>query len=581
MFVMKRKLLFSLPLIFGILYNLSVNGQLPKLDKIKVPSIKKTNSGSSENGTSNETTKTENSNSTTSSSNIGNVSLEEQEAWYYFYKAATQECESRVWIEGLYDDYLLSSIGFNYDRLSNLQLLCIGLTSRIETDKKKSPATFLFYGDKTTMPKGMEYGGANNEALPSKLRWTNNSVIKYYQWKDRAANLQESVSKCILKYVESSKESISGNPDLTSRLAYEYIVFAKELITAFEYVQGKNPHLSDASQKTEEQRIVIVNLIKSKLTGKFHENNLQKVIGFSQKQTLGSEDESQIIQELTPGKFAHIIAYSVEPQNRFGAKSAESTGGRETQPSIFITYQHPSGNIATVIQKIYCNKTIFTKMKDQFFVEFEWFPDLATVNYKSHLEYMPILHLGEYLTSLPNGNYPINFMFGSNIFTDVSTRGKFSLIMNDEIKSSLKKYLDALWLKKLENVTFNSQYGDKDQRSDVVNWEELKKYGYPEKLTVQRTGTVMKPWPNDSEVESFVGSGWGLFKKEDGKYEVIGLSFVQKPGDQKWKWTSIASDMDYYVLTETGNSSTVRVQPKRLSQGYEIPSANISKNLEW
>ena len=220
-------------------------------------------------------------------------------------------------------------------------------------------------------------------------------------------------------------------------------------------------------------------------------------------------------------------------------------------------------------------------MKDKFYVEFEWFPDMATVNYKSHLEYMPIMHLGQYLLKLQNGKYNVNMLFGNNIHTDIGSRGSFVIVMNDEIRSNLKNYLEKLWIKKLESVTFNSQYGDKDQRNIIYNVEELKKYGYPEKLSVERTGKVMKPWPNDKEVESFVGSGWGLFKRDDGKYEVIGLGFVQKPGDQKWKWTSIASDMDYYVLTETGGSETQRVQPQKLEQGYEINTTNIQKNGVW
>ena len=115
----------------------------------------------------------------------------------------------------------------------------------------------------------------------------------------------------------------------------------------------------------------------------------------------------------------------------------------------------------------------------------------------------------------------------------------------------------------------------------ISNWEELKKYGYPEKVTVERTGQVMKPWPREDEVESFIGSGWGLFKKDDGKYEVIGLSFIQKPGEKNWRWGGIASDMDYYTLLETGRSENFRVHPTKLSYGYEIRQEHIQKNSVW
>ena len=72
------------------------------------------------------------------------------------------------------------------------------------------------------------------------------------------------------------------------------------------------------------------------MTGTFHENHLQKVLVFSKKQTLGKESQADVVTELIPGTFSHIVAYAVEPQSRFGAKSSLSTGGRETQPGIFL-----------------------------------------------------------------------------------------------------------------------------------------------------------------------------------------------------------------------------------------------------
>ncbi len=553
--------------------------QLPKFDKLKVPQIKSKENVDQKNNVEESNTKTENK-TPVSSSNSG-ISQQEQEAWYNFYQNITQECESMVWREGVYPDYFMSMIGNDFNKLNTYKWLCVELDKRIESDKKRSPETFKYYGSKNEMPEGMDYGGPNNDALPSRLKWTNDYVIKYYKWKPKAAKQHTEIASAILKYVDASKERISANAELNTRIAYEYVLIAKELSAAFENIQGKNDPLQKTMAKIEEQRNSIIQLIKSKITGKFHENNLQKVVAFNTKQTLGKENESQIAAELVPGKYAHIVAYAVEPQNRFGAKSSASTGGRETQPGIYIQFNINSQNPITVSQKIYCNQEIFNTMRDKYYVEFDWFPDLTTVNYKSHLQYMPIMHLGQYLMRLQNGKYTVNFLFGDDIHTDIGARGALTIVINDEIKKDLKTYLDNLWTKKLESVTFNSQYGDKDQRNIIFNWEELKKYGYPEKVTVQRTGQVMKPWPRQNEVESYVGSGWGLFKKDDGKYEVIGLGFVQKPGDSKWKWTSIASDMDYYILLETGNGDNYRVHPKKLDQGYEILSQNINKNGVW
>jgi hypothetical protein len=575
---MKKTISITTLVIASLLFT-SVFAQLPKIDKSKIPTGK-VKIPSSNNATT--PANSENSKPTSSTNNSSSaLSPQEQEAMYYYYQSATSECDSRVWIDGFYDDYFMSMIGNDFNKLQKFKNLCLELEKRIENDKKRTPETFKFYGNKAEIPAGMEFGGANNDALPSKLKWTNNSIIKYYKWKANTKNDLSGTAKSILKYVEASKERISANADLNTRIAYEYVSIGKELILCMEAIQGTNSHLQDASTKIEAQRQAIINQIKSKITGTFHENNLQKTIGFTKKQTLGKEIQSDISTELVPGKFTHIVAYAVEPQSRFGAKSALTTGGRETQPGIFIKFNGGGGNELILSQKIYCNSEIYNTMKDKFFVEFEWFPDLATVNYKSHLEYMPILHLGQYLMRLNNGKYSVNLLFGDDIHTDIGARGAFTILISDEIKANLKTYLEKLWQIKLKAVTFNSQYGDKDQRNIILNVEELKKYGYPEKVTVERTGKVMKPWPNENEVESFVGSGWGLFKREDGKYEVIGLGFVQKPGDSKWKWTSIASDMDYYILLETGNGDNYRVQPQRLGQGYEILNENIQKNGVW
>jgi len=572
----------TLSLIFICAFVFCSHSQLPKFDKIKLPAGGKDKNSSTEtnkNQNNSNTSETGKSTKETANSGSGSLSQAEQEALYNFYQNFTSECDSRVWIDGLYDDYFMSAVGNDFKKLSTFKWLCLDLENKIESDKKRTPETFKYYGNKTDTPEGMEYGGSSNSQLPNRLQWANNAVTKYYQWKSNVKRDKESIAKSILKYVEASKERMSANPDLNTRIAYEYILIGKELAIGFSNVQGKTASMDNALSKIEQQRLAIVNHVKPKLTGKFHENNLQQVIAFSQKQVLGKETESAITNELIPGKFSHIVAYAVEPQNRFGAKSSMSTGGRETQPAIFITYKNSPDFLVT--QRIYCNTEIFNNMKDKYHVEFEWFPDLSKVNYTSHLNYMPILHMGQYFLNLPNGNYGINLMFGEDIHTDIGARGSFTLVINDEVKANLKDYLDKLWTKKLESVTFNSQYGSKDQRNIIPNWEELKKYGYPEKITVERTGKVMKPWPKDNEVESYVGSGWGLFKKDDGKYEVIGLGFVNKPGDDKWKWTSIASDMDYYILSESGSGDTKRIKPKRLEQGYEILPANIQKNAVW
>jgi hypothetical protein len=572
--------LSSILVLLSLVFAVNAGAQLPKIDKSKIP-VKPKGEKQDPKKTDQPSGNTNTGTNTVSSGGGKTLSDAEQNAWYNFYQSVTSECESMAWREGLYEGYFLSMVENNFEKLETYKWLCKDLPVRIEQDKQRSPETFRFYGNKTETPQGMEFGGTSNSGLPSKLQWVNGRVTKYFVWRGHVTRDQGSIAKAIAKYVEASEERMSANADLNTRIAYEYVRIGMILCKGFELIQGKNANLDATMAKLDGQRNKILNHIRPKLSGKFHEEKLQQVVAFTSKQTLGKEIGGSETKELIPGKFAHIVGYAVEPLNRFGAKSTQSTGGRETLPPIYIRYRAANGNVLLVKQGIYANKALFDANKDKFAVEFEWFPDLATCNYKSHLEYMPAMHIGQYLMNVPNGNYQIQFMFGNDIHTDIGCRGEFVLKIDDEGKAELKTYLEKAWAKKLETVTFNSQYGSADNRSIISNWEDLKKFGYPEKVTVERTGQVMKPWPKDNEIESFVGSGWCLVKRDDGKYEVIGLSFVQKPGEKTWRWTAIASDMDYYILLESGNGDNLRVHPQRLGQGYEILQQNIGKSSVW
>jgi hypothetical protein len=137
-----------------------------------------------------------------------------------------------------------------------------------------------------------------------------------------------------------------------------------------------------------------------------------------------------------------------------------------------------------------------------------------------------------------------------------------------------------MWAKKLASVTFNTEYGAGDDRNQVMNWQDLNRHGKLIKLSVTQTGKVMKPWPNENQVESFVGSGWVLVERTDGKHEVIGYSFVKKAGDKLWRATAVASDMDYYTVTVPAALGQ-KIYPKRIELGYEIPKENLAKGNIW
>lgn len=284
-----------------------------------------------------------------------------------------------------------------------------------------------------------------------------------------------------------------------------------------------------------------------------------------------------MIQEIIPGQPAYLIAYAVDPLTTLGAKGVLGTGNRPRLPKFFFKNLHAEDMEVSVYP--YCNEALFNKMKGAYYMEFELFPDLSKANYASHLHYMPTLHLTEFLLAQPAGTYQCEMRFGEDN-GDIGPKTKFTVKITEESKKALQVYRDQMWAKKLATVSFNTQYGAGDDRNMVSNWQDLNRHGKLIKLAVSQIGTVMRPWPNENQIESYVGSGWILVEKTDGKYEVIGYSFVKKPGEKQWRVTAIASDMDYYTLTIPSRLGS-KIEAKRLEFGYEIPKENISKGSIW
>ncbi|MBP6688017.1 MAG: hypothetical protein KA160_09175, partial [Lacibacter sp.] len=269
----------------------------------------------------------------------------------------------------------------------------------------------------------------------------------------------------------------------------------------------------------------------------------------------------------------------VDPLTGLGAKSVMSTGTRPKLPYLQLKNITKDDQSEPVVVPIYCNQPMYNKMKDAFYVEFDMFPDLAKTNYESHLNYMSSLHLTQFFLTQPVGTYKYE-MFLGEINGTIGPKSVFTINITQETKTAMQAYQDQVWAKKLASVTFNTEYGAGDDRNQVMNWEDLKRHGKLIKLSVTQTGKVMKPWPNENQVESFVGSGWILVERTDGKHEVIGYSFVKKAGDKLWRVTAVASDMDYYTLMVPSTIGS-KIEAKRLELGYEIPNENITKGNIW
>jgi len=85
----------------------------------------------------------------------------------------------------------------------------------------------------------------------------------------------------------------------------------------------------------------------------------------------------------------------------------------------------------------------------------------------------------------------------------------------------------------------------------------------------------MKPWPNENQVEYFTGAGYGVFKRTDGKYEIIRLDFRKSPGSSQFDFSG-ANVMSHYEI-----EGSMTIKSEVLNLGYEISKEGIDKCTIW
>jgi hypothetical protein len=548
----------------------------------KTPADGNKDSQNQNNSSSNNPTQS-NSNAGSSSGNKSQgpgLTKDEETAWMNYYQDATAEARAMVWREGLYDGYFMNMVQIDSRKMNRFLFFIDGLDKKIEADKKRMKEPFMFYGNQSNMPGGMEYGGPNRDFLSSRLgTGVNKNITEYYGWRASVkTKYYTEFAKNVQQYIDKSK-SLAAEGKNALGFAFRYANAAMQLSNAIANFQPANQEIVKAKKDAEAQYNAVLAALRPSLSGNFHEEELEQICIFNQKQTPGKENKENEMQEIIPGKPAYLVAYAVDPLTNLGAKSVLSSGNRPKLPYLQLKNITKDDQSEPVILPIYCNEPIFSKMKEAFYVEFDMFPDLAKTNYESHLNYMPSLHLTEFFLTQPVGTYKYELFLGE-INGTIGPKSVFTIKITEESKASLQTYHDQLWAKKLASVTFNTEYGAGDDRNQVMNWQDLGRHGKLIKLSVAQTGKVMKPWPNENQVESFVGSGWILVERTDGKHEVIGYSFVKKAGDKLWRVTAVASDMDYYTLMVPSTIGS-KIEAKRLELGYEIPAANITKGNIW
>ncbi len=435
--------------------------------------------------------------------------------------------------------------------------------------KAKYPKILVFYGSESGKPDAVEYGG-NDDSFPySQIDWINSAIMKHYIWVEGVKSSPEIANK-LCQVVQDRIIKAEQAPNAEK---IEKATRALRLAKAVKFIiSPDNMMIGDLIKNAEGMLDKSFDDVRHLLTGKMHKVHYKKIVAYSKPQVIGKEVEAELITEITPGKTFFMTMYFAdklyELNSNVGLNGVKVTGPPR------LSWKMVSSDGIQQTQQLYWNVAMLDKIKDQTYYTFDLFPKVEEINFESHLEYIPILNTVKWLTYQMPGKYQIEFYCGPSYTKTVE--GVFDINLTKESIADLKKYYDALKAKKLEAVTFNSEYGcDNSSTAQLGGLEHMKKHGEIIRFTIAQTGQVMKPWPNESQVNNYVGSGWGVFKHSDGRYEIISLGFSRAASSNLWSFTTCNKSDDF---DQTGD---IQIHPEVIKLGYEILEKNINVCKKW
>lgn len=555
--------IFVLALSLGVVHNADAQINLNKVkNKVKVPKAKKQNSSSQE--------ATNEGSGNASSDNASSGSAKMNAASYYdekrkFIDRNLANISVREWTE---------------DFLEMLEQADIpGLEAKMKEDEEKFGKMLMLY------PKKLPTSGMG--AITQK------NLDKYSFARIADANAEpptgdaaQKMLKFYNEYCFMKEQLVNGGTDVAASLRksiqeadnahplnqFNYAKLAKRQAETAAALMPDNMRITDLRDEAVNVYKGTIAKMGKMITGPFHEANLQNMVVFSKNPSFGSENEADLVDVIIPGEEAYITGYFamtnktaggipslllINPENQY-AKDKDPWGhGNESQAAMF------NGQ---AVKDVYYDKAYFT---------FNLFPNLETVDYKTHVGYMPHLNLLKWLMYLPSEVVEIPVRYGRSNKVAV---GRIKVDLSGDNKAKLKTYYEALKQKHLNSVTFPDLAGCSEAKSKVHNYSDLSKYGKVLRMTLTQTGDIMKPWPNDDQVEYNTAAGYAAVEKESGKVEVMPLSFRKAPTESSWQWWSVGSIPDLYPLYDQG--STINAV-KKLEYGYEILPENVSKCSYW
>ncbi len=489
-----------------------------------------------------------------------------------------------------FDPRTFANVPWSQDEIDNIKELNMKeFFERLKQDQQKYPEIIKIYKgknyDRETVPANISY--AEKDEYPfNKL---------YEEYRDSrdfiifCERINEEYAECIEWLVDSDTQEAELCGTFNRMLARvngfyktneNKLKQAMLVVDVCKAAKELKPNFSKLSIVEKRAKAELDNVYQSMgdiFTGNFHKENYKKVVGFTQKPNIGHEDPNSVSNEITPCKPFYMVGYFSDKIEKLEFIKRGSIPKRQA-PTLAWRNAKEKG-YGWNSQRLYSSDELVKKYNQQSYFVFNLFPKIEDINYKSHLQYLQHLHIIKWFTMQLPGEYEYEFVYNNG---DCGTScaktfpSKFKFTLTEENLEQLKAYYKKLMQKKINSVTFNGKFGCSDNKHNIVGKDAMKKYGKLIKASVKKTGTVMRPWPNNSQIDYYVGTGCAVFQKDDGRYELIFLNLRKPVGSSKWNFAGIHISNDYKL-----NSGEFPINAEVVQYGYEITKEAINKCGIW
>ncbi|UKN01121.1 hypothetical protein K6119_15435 [Paracrocinitomix mangrovi] len=387
-------------------------------------------------------------------------------------------------------------------------------------------------------------------------------------------------------YVLFKKELIDGKGDLVKQIRdaiqeaegahprnqYTYAKEARDRADMAVLMVPGEMQLEDMRDEAHQTYKRTIEQFGKMITGTYHRDHLEQIVVFGSEPKVGTETDAQLIETIIPGKPAYITGYFTMTNKTAGGIPSLLFISPDDK---YAKDKNPWGHGTEIRQSMFNGTKVKEASSENAYFVFNLFPDINTVNYESHVQYFPHLNILKWMMYLPDGVHDIPVRYGNS--TKLAY-GRLKVDLTGDNKQNLKNYYNQLLEKQKSAVTFPDLAGCSDDHAKIRNYTDLSKYGKVLKVSLSQTGDIMKPWPNDHEVDFNTAAGYAAVEKDNGKVEVMPLEFRKKPGESTWQWWSVGKFPNLYPMNDNG---TDIVGVKKLEYGYEILPENVNKCGYW